>query len=985
MAVNKVVFGGETLVDLTSDTVSPDTLLEGETAHSASGEKIVGKAIIGNGKVTIKQGGVSKGSFTMNQTGDATIELTDNNTTYGVATQTTNGLESSADKKKLDGIATGAEVNQNAFSNVVIGSTTISADSKTDSLTLAGSNVTLTPDATNDKVTIGITKSNVTSALGYTPPTTDTTYGVATSSALGLVKSGTDITVDSSGNVSVNDDSHNHVISNVDGLKDALDGKAASSHTHSQYLTSHQDISGKLDNSAAGADSLLSKITTSWTAIPTDNTYFIRQDTGGTNIFGRVKFSTLWSYIKGKADKVYSVLTHTHTKSQITDFPTSLPASDVYAWAKASSKPSYSWDEITSKPSTFTPASHTHSYAGSSSPGGSATSAVKLDSSAGSATQPVYFSEGKPVACTYGLNKTVPSNAVFTDTDTYDRVRYNSAIKCGTTAIEAGNIIVGSSGWYKHLKLGSPFDITYPILYANANISATGISANNYLAIPFTVTTTQSMTLNAFKPVFIKGKLDGTTFTPISTTPLTQETPLEEDGYEYILLGVSYNSNTQMYLLMNHPIFKYKCGRFRELSDESKYVGIITDELETVLFAGGGTGSPDPNSVTYGNGKFVAVGCSGATYYSNDGITWEAGENAGSSNLNSVTYGNGRFVSVGDSGVTYYSKNGINWTAGGATGNLNLYSVTYGNGEFVAVGNTSFIYNSKDGIAWRSKGTVGTSSLKSVTYSNGKFVAVGGSGITYFSEDGATWAKGGDTGNLNLYSVTYGNGIFVAVGDSGTTYYSEDRINWTVGGTAGGSTLCSVTYGNGKFVAFGVNGRFYYSKDSITWTVVPGNASGNKYSVTYGNGKFVAVGYRGGTYYLEFVRESKLTENVVNDLLSSSKELGNNIEELRYKTPQLISEGVVTNETITLDCFVPNSSYLLVTKANTVSTGKIYGSYIANIVTPEYKVFGTVANTQSSVAKTSNTGLTVTTVADGTVNIKVTSNYSVLYKLYKLL
>ena len=38
------------------------------------------------------------------------------------------------------------------------------------------------------------------------------------------------------------------------------------------------------------------------------------------------------------------------------------PASDVYAWAKASSKPSYSWSEITSKPSTFTPASHTHAY-----------------------------------------------------------------------------------------------------------------------------------------------------------------------------------------------------------------------------------------------------------------------------------------------------------------------------------------------------------------------------------------------------------------------------------------------------------------------------------------------------------------------------------------------------------------------------------------------------------------------------------------------
>lgn len=36
------------------------------------------------------------------------------------------------------------------------------------------------------------------------------------------------------------------------------------------------------------------------------------------------------------------------------------PASDVYGWAKASSKPSYSWGEINGKPSTFTPSSHTH-------------------------------------------------------------------------------------------------------------------------------------------------------------------------------------------------------------------------------------------------------------------------------------------------------------------------------------------------------------------------------------------------------------------------------------------------------------------------------------------------------------------------------------------------------------------------------------------------------------------------------------------------
>lgn len=64
---------------------------------------------------------------------------------------------------------------------------------------------------------------------------------------------------------------------------------------------------------------------------------------------------------------------------------------------------------------------HTHNYAGSSSAGGSANSAIKLDSSAGSTTQPVYFSGGKPVAIAYTIGKSVPSNAVFTDT-TYNDV-----------------------------------------------------------------------------------------------------------------------------------------------------------------------------------------------------------------------------------------------------------------------------------------------------------------------------------------------------------------------------------------------------------------------------------------------------------------------------------------------------------------------------------------------------------------------------------
>lgn len=56
---------------------------------------------------------------------------------------------------------------------------------------------------------------------------------------------------------------------------------------------------------------------------------------------------------------------------------------------------------------------------------GSADSATKLSSSAGSATQPVYFSDGKPVATTYTLGKSVPASAVFTDTNTWRGVQNN--------------------------------------------------------------------------------------------------------------------------------------------------------------------------------------------------------------------------------------------------------------------------------------------------------------------------------------------------------------------------------------------------------------------------------------------------------------------------------------------------------------------------------------------------------------------------------
>lgn len=126
-------------------------------------------------KITVDSQGHVSEATAVAKTDITSLGIPAQDTTYGNATTSAAGLMSSDDKTKLNGIAAGAEVNQNAFSNVKVGSTTVAADSKTDTVEfVAGSNVTITPDATNDKITIAAT---------------DTTYSAATQSAAGLMSS----------------------------------------------------------------------------------------------------------------------------------------------------------------------------------------------------------------------------------------------------------------------------------------------------------------------------------------------------------------------------------------------------------------------------------------------------------------------------------------------------------------------------------------------------------------------------------------------------------------------------------------------------------------------------------------------------------------------------------------------------------------------------------------------------------------------------
>ena len=323
-----------------------------------------------------------------------------------------------------------AEPNQNAFSHIAVGSTTISADEKTDTLTLvAGNNVTITPNATGDSVTISSDNtvySHPTSAGNKHIPAggssgqilrwasdgtavwgndNNTTYGVATETSNGLmsstdkvklngiadgannytlpsagtnlggVKSGGDVTI-SSGVITVNDGSHNHIISNVDGLQSALDAKASTGHTHDDVYTKTETdtiLEGKANSSHTHS---ISNITNLQTTL--DGKAAVSHGT-------HVNYSTTAPVMDGTASvgaaSTVARSDHKHPTDTSRASQADLNALETAVEGKANASHTHSIANVTNLQTTLdgkAASTHTHNYAGSSSAGGAATSANKL-------------------------------------------------------------------------------------------------------------------------------------------------------------------------------------------------------------------------------------------------------------------------------------------------------------------------------------------------------------------------------------------------------------------------------------------------------------------------------------------------------------------------------------------------------------------------------------------------------------------------------
>ena len=140
-----------------SGTLNIGTLGAGTAVNNLgidnSGNVVVGST--GGDSITNLSVGVHNGTSLEVVSSDGT------NVVLPSVTTSLSGLMSNTDKTKLDSISTGAEVNQNTFSTIVVaGQSNIVADNKTDTLTLVeGSNITITTNSSSDEITISSTSS----------------------------------------------------------------------------------------------------------------------------------------------------------------------------------------------------------------------------------------------------------------------------------------------------------------------------------------------------------------------------------------------------------------------------------------------------------------------------------------------------------------------------------------------------------------------------------------------------------------------------------------------------------------------------------------------------------------------------------------------------------------------------------------------------------------------------------------------------------
>ena len=135
------------------------------------------------------------------------------------------------------------------------------------------------------------------------------------------------------------------------------------------------------------------------------------------------------------------------------------------------------------------------------------------------------------------------------------------------TAITAVHVVGGTDSGYNHVDSGTAFDIRYPVLYANGAINAGSTANTGYIfhyAVNIKNSSGNNVSFTSYRPVYIKGTLSGTTFTPITGgNPYVNAITASDDGYVYYYIGRSYSTNAMTFDATGAKMYQYKNGEVR--------------------------------------------------------------------------------------------------------------------------------------------------------------------------------------------------------------------------------------------------------------------------------------------------------------------------------------------------------------------------------------------------------------------------------------